>query len=383
VLKLLPYVLKHKLSYRWGWPKVLPINVTISVTFNCPSRCLTCYATSRKAKELTVDEYRRIFRSLGRDPFWVTISGGEPFLRPDLPEIVDAICDESSPAIINIPTSGTVHAHIFKFLPRMLERTRGMQLTINFSLDEIGERHDWVRRTPKNWEKTLESIRFAQSLKKQYPHLVVGIHSVISVFNVKRFPEIHEALMALRPDSYITEVAEERVELQTMGTGITPPPRDYAAAVDVLVARMRAAPKGGFVSMIDAFRLEYYSLVKRILAERRQVIPCYAGLTSCHIAADGDVWGCCIRAEPVGNLRDVDYDFARLWHSRPADAFRRSVRNRECECPLANASYTNMLMDAGSLARVGANVLRGAVSHAGRRLRPLPRAHPGPERGNV
>ena len=357
MLRLLPRLVKHQLSYRWGWPRVLPINVTASVTFKCASRCLTCYVTSRKAKELSAAEYRRIFRSLGRDPFWVTISGGEPFLRPDLAEIVDAICEESRPAIINIPTSGTTHKHIVEQLPRMLERTRGMQLTVNFSLDDVGERHDFIRRTPRNWQKTLESLRFAQSLKERYPHLVVGIHSVISVFNVRRFPEIYDALLALGPDSYITEVAEERAELQSVGTGITPPPRDYATAVDFLSARIRAAPRAGFASIIDAFRLEYYRLAKRILSERRQVIPCYAGLTSCHIAADGDVWGCCTRAEPLGNLREVDYDFARLWQARPAGAFRRSVKNRECECPLANVSYTNMLMHPGSLSRVGANAV--------------------------
>jgi MoaA/NifB/PqqE/SkfB family radical SAM enzyme len=367
MLKLLPYVLKHKLSYRWGWPRVLPINVTISVTFNCPSRCLTCNVTSRKAKELTVEEYRRIFRSLGRDPFWVTISGGEPFLRPDLPEIVDAIMAESGPEIINIPTSGTTHKHIFAFLPRMLERTKGIQFTVNFSLDELGERHDQIRRTPHNWEKTLESIRFAKSLKKTYPHLVVGIHSVISVFNVKRFPEIYEGLMELEPDSYITEVAEERAELLTVGTGITPPPETYAEAVDFLIARMKSNRRKGYASIVEAFRLEYYELTKRILAERRQVIPCYAGLTSCHIAADGDLWGCCVRAEPVGNLRDVDYDFPRLWQGRAAKKFRRSVKNLECQCPLANASYTNMLLDAGSLVRVGRNLAGAAGTQLARR----------------
>jgi MoaA/NifB/PqqE/SkfB family radical SAM enzyme len=357
LLKLLPYVLKHKLSYRWGWPPVLPINVTISVTFNCPSRCLTCNVTSRKAKELSVDEYRKIFRSLGRDPFWVTISGGEPFLRPDLADIVDVIVAESRPQIVNIPTSGTTHKHIFELLPRMLQATRGMQFTVNFSLDEIGERHDAIRRTPRNWVKTLESIRFAKSLKKDFPHLVVGIHSVISVFNVKRFPEIYDELLALEPDSYITEVAEERAELLTVGTGITPPPEDYAEAVDFLIRRMKASRRSGFASVVEAFRLEYYELVKRILSERRQVIRCYAGLTSCHIAADGDLWGCCVRAEPVGNLRDADYDFARLWQGEAARRFRRSVKNLECQCPLANASYTNMLMDAGSLLRVGRNLL--------------------------
>lgn len=368
MLKLLPYVLKHKLSYRWGWPKVLPINVTISVTFNCPSRCLTCNVTSRKAKELSVDEYRRIFRSLGRDPFWVTISGGEPFLRPDLPEIVDAIMTESHPEIINIPTSGTVQKHIFAFLPRMLERTKRIQFTVNFSLDELGERHDQIRRTPHNWKKTLESIRFAKSLKKTYPHLVLGIHSVISTFNVKRFPEIYEGLMELEPDSYITEVAEERAELLTVGTGITPPPETYAEAVDFLIARMKSNRRAGFASIVEAFRLEYYELTKRILAERRQVIPCYAGLTSCHIAADGDLWGCCVRAEPVGNLRDVDYDFGRLWQAKAAKEFRRSVKNLECQCPLANASYTNMLMDAGSLVRVGRNLAGAAGTQLARGL---------------
>jgi MoaA/NifB/PqqE/SkfB family radical SAM enzyme len=357
VLRLVPRLLKHKLSYHSGWPKVLPINVTVSVTFKCASRCLTCYVTSRKAKELSVDEYRRIFRSLGHDPFWVTISGGEPFLRPDLAEIVDVICEESRPAIVNIPTSGTTHKHIFEQLPRMLERTRGMQLTINFSLDEVGERHDFIRRTPHNWKKTLEALRFAQSLKPRFPHLVVGIHSVISVFNVRRFPQIHDALTALGPDSYITEVAEERAELQSRGIGITPPPRDYAAAVDFLASRIRKTPRTGFASIIDAFRLEYYRLAKRILAERRQFIPCYAGLTSAHVAADGDVWGCCTRAEPLGNLRDAGYDFARIWHAGAAGAFRRSVKARECECPLANVAYTNMLMDPGSLTRVGANAI--------------------------
>jgi MoaA/NifB/PqqE/SkfB family radical SAM enzyme len=358
LLKLLPYVAKHKLSYRWGWPKVRPINVTISVTYKCPSRCLTCDVTSRPARELTVDEYRRIFRSLGRDPFWVTISGGEPFLRVDLPEIVDAICTESAPGIINIPTSGTMTRQISSVLPRILERTRGLQLTVNFSFDELGERHDAIRRTPGNWKKTLETMRLARSLKKDFPHLTIGINTVISVFNVDRFEEIYEGLQALEPDSHVTEVAEEREELRTMGSGITPPPQRYADVVDFLVGRIKARPRAGFGAVVDAFRLEYYALARRILAERRQVIPCFAGVTSCHVAADGDLWGCCVRAEPLGNVRDVDYDLPRLWQDAPARAFRRSVKARECHCPLANVAYTNILMAPGALARVGANFAR-------------------------
>jgi MoaA/NifB/PqqE/SkfB family radical SAM enzyme len=357
ILRLLPLISKHRLRRLAGSPPALPFNVTASVTFRCPSRCQTCNITSRKVQELTAEEWRRIFNSLGKNAYWVTISGGEPFLRPDLPDIVDAISEESSPSIINIPTSGTTHSHLYKFLPGILKRTSGSQLTLNFSLDEIGDRHDQIRRTPQNWEKTLESLRFARSLQADFPHFTIGIHTVISVFNIDRLPVIYEELQKLAPDSYITEIAEERAELLTLGTGITPPADKYAEAVDFIMARMRAKQPRGFASIISQFRLEYYNLVKKTLVENRQVIPCYAGSASCHIAADGAVWGCCVRAESLGNLREVDYDFARIWKNPAARKFRDSVRRKECHCPLANAGYTNMLMNPFTMARVGWNLV--------------------------
>ena len=92
-----------------------------------------------------------------------------------------------------------------------------------------------------------------------------------------------------------------------------------------------------------------------------------AGWASAHLAPDGNLWGCCVRAETMGNLRDFGYDFRTVWRGPAADAFRASVRNKECACPLANASYTYLLLDAPSLARVSANmagisgILRGGV----------------------
>ena len=109
--------------------------------------------------------------------------------------------------------------------------------------------------------------------------------------------------------------------------------------------------------LVESLRLEYYELAARILEEKRQIIDCYAGWASAHLAPDGHVWGCCVRAESMGNVRDHGYDFReRLVRRRKADAFRASVRAHECACPLANASYTNLLLDARSLARVAANM---------------------------
>jgi MoaA/NifB/PqqE/SkfB family radical SAM enzyme len=371
ILKLSALIGRQKLASLPGCPAANPFNLTISVTFKCPSRCMTCNVTSRKAQELTAEEYRRIFNSIGKSGYWVTISGGEPFLRPDLPEIVDAICEESSPGIINIPTSGTTHAHMYKFLPEILKKTQGRQFTLNFSLDEIGDRHDQIRRTPKNWEKTLESLRFARSLQPAFPHLTIGIHTVISIYNIERLPIIYEELQKLAPDSYITEIAEERAELMTLGTGITPSPDKYAEAIDFIVSRIRSRHHPGFASIINGFRLKYYDLAKKTIVEKRQVIPCHAGSASCHIAADGEVWGCCVRAESFGNIRDAEYDFTRIWRSPSAQAFRKSVKRKECYCPLANASYTNMMMNPSIMLRIGWNLVfqkradyRGMVANA-------------------
>jgi hypothetical protein len=57
-----------------------------------------------------------------------------------------------------------------------------------------------------------------------------------------------------------------------------------------------------------------------------------------------------------------------VWFGPTADSFRDSVRKHECSCPLANASYTNLLLDAPSLTRVAANMagLSGLVSELSR-----------------
>jgi hypothetical protein len=104
--------------------------------------------------------------------------------------------------------------------------------------------------------------------------------------------------------------------------------------------------------------MEYYRQVKQLLAEGREVIPCYAGIASAQIATDGRVWLCCVKAEPLGDLRQSGYDFPTVWFSPEARAAQQEVVRTRCRCPLANAAYTNMLHHPGSLFRVALNLLR-------------------------
>ncbi len=119
----------------------------------------------------------------------------------------------------------------------------------------------------------------------------------------------------MEPDSYITEIAEERVELGTIGEKITPNLDKYSQAIDFLISEMKQNKLTGVAKIARAFRYEYYELVKKFLVSHEQVVPCFAGIASCQISPDGDVWPCCIRADSMGNLRENDYDFMKIWNN--------------------------------------------------------------------
>lgn len=356
MIKVLLSIPFYALMRRFGRPRLLPLNLTVSVTYRCNSRCLTCNVYEKRADEFSLEEFDRTFRSLGRAPYWYTMSGGEPFLRPDLADICASAHDRNRPGIINIPTNGLLSDRIPEAVREIASRCPGTQIIVNLSIDDIGERHDRIRGVEGSYEKALATYEGLRRLDA--PNLTVGVHTVISVHNVDRVPEIYRTITSeLAPDSFITEIAEERVELGTVGAGVTPGAEAYGRAIDFLVARIKEGHFEGISRVTQSFRVRYYELVKRFLAEHRQIIPCYAGIASAHIAPDGDVWFCCIKARPVGNLRDSDYDFGRVWFGLSAREERRQIREGRCSCPLANAGYTNMLMHLPTVARVAGEVL--------------------------
>jgi MoaA/NifB/PqqE/SkfB family radical SAM enzyme len=340
--------------YHLGRPMLLPFSLVVSVSYRCNSRCKTCGVWRRESDELSLEEWRQVFAHLGRAPFYLTFTGGEPFLRPDLPEIVIAAAQLCRPAVITIPTNGLLTRRILDGVGRICTAAPASQVGLNLSLDAVGEEHDAIRGVPGNWQRAMETWRGLKELQPRHPNLVLSVHTVVSRFNAERIPEIVEGLAVLSPDSYITEVAEERVELGTVGWDITPSPEQYGVIAGYLSARAKAVPTTGLARFTQAFRAQYYQLARRVLEEGRQVIPCQAGWASGHIAPDGDVWTCCVRAEAAGNLRQTGYDLRPIWfqHTGDMDRLRRSIAGRECACPMANASYANMLLHPATVARV-------------------------------
>jgi MoaA/NifB/PqqE/SkfB family radical SAM enzyme len=349
---------------RSGWVKPgTPFNLTFSITNMCQSRCKTCRIwdlynknPEKRAEELTVYEIERIFRSMGRIPIF-NLSGGEPFLRGDIVEIIDLACKYLKPMIIHIPTNAIsvklAEKKTLEILNIVKRRNPSIQLTVKPSLDHIGEKHDEIRGVPDNFNKVMELFKRLRAFQKRYPNLHAELGTVISVWNVNDIKEIAGFVSRLGADSYRNEIAEKRSEMFNEEEDITPEAEEYKRAIQVFVQEIRKNMKDRrfFQRSTNAFRLQYYKLVSSIMMEHRQVIPCYAGISNAHMSPYGDIWPCCTLGYEMsmGNVRECHYDFRTVWNSERAKRIREYIKNGRCHCPLANQAYSNILMNGASL----------------------------------
>lgn len=370
--EVLPKTIRYRLASRKIAPYGLPLNLTFSVTNMCQSRCRTCAIWSvylkepeKLSQELALGEIEKIFRSMGHI-YVFNISGGEPFLRPDITEIVKLACRYLSPGIIHIPTNAvdveTAYEKTREIVKYLNENYPSVRLTVKPSLDHIGHKHDEIRGVKGNFNKVMELFDRLKGIKEEFPNLHVELGTVISRWNVNDVEEIARFVGTLGPDSYRNEIAEERSEMFNAGHSITPSAEDYRRAIGHFIPRIRGGMKNDllFQRITGAFRLVYYDLAVRILEEKRQVIPCYAGISNAHMSPYGDIWACCTLGyeNSMGNLRDFNYDFTALWNSRQADAARDKIKSGMCFCPLANQSYSNILLHGRSLLKVLREIIK-------------------------
>ena len=161
--------------------------------------------------------------------------------------------------------------------------------------------------------------------------------------------------------SYRNEIAEQRTEFYNIDDPITPSAEIYEKLMRRFSNKIKdnINSKRKLARITEAMRLVYYELAPKILREQRQVIPCYAGISNVHSNFDGEVWPCCVLGydKPMGSLRECDYDFRRIWHSKQAADVRKFIKDGNYYCPLANQAYSNILINTRTLLKMLRNYL--------------------------
>ncbi len=148
----------------------LPLEGHIDLTYRCNNNCRHCWISlpinaPEKKNELTFDEIRRIVddaRAMGCR-HW-NISGGEPLLRPDFPEIFDYLTRKAVSYSIN--TNGTL---ITPEIARLLTRKGTKMIALYGATAEV---YDHVTRNPGGFEKVMNGFDY---LKKERAGFIVQL----------------------------------------------------------------------------------------------------------------------------------------------------------------------------------------------------------------
>jgi len=355
-------------AVRRGWARPInPLTLTFSVTAACQSRCRTCnigsvyLANPRLAqRNLTLQEIEQTFRSLGRIYFF-NISGGEPFMRPDLDQIIRLACIHLRPRLIHIPTNGIAPRFIDKTVRRILQHMDellppGVPISIKPSIDGVGAMHDWVRGYDGNFAQLEKTIAILLALRREHPRLHVDLGTVISNYNLAHLDEIEDWVHARGVESYRHEIAEQRAEFHNLGDPITPSAEVYEGLTRRFKDKI-AANIGGkalLTRTTEAVRVVYYDVAVQILKQRRQVTPCYGGISNIHMNYDGEIWPCCVLGgeQALGQVREWNYDLQALLRSAQARRARSYIAAGNCACPLANQWLNNVLLTPRHMLRV-------------------------------
>ena len=368
---LLPQIIRYRLRKYGIKVSFRPITLTFSVTNRCQSRCQTCRIwefhqkhPKKAQEELNLNEIEKIFQGMGHI-FFFNVSGGEPFLRDDLVQIIELACRYLTPRIIHIPTNALLPKRIETMSDQIAQTVYQydpeVPFTIKPSIDGIGEKHDRIRGVKGNFKKLLETIERLKKLETKHPNLHLELGTVVSMANIDDLDEIADFVHSLGVESYRNEIAEQREEFFNLDDPITPTPDIYKKLMEKFSKKIREhlASKRDLAKMTESLRLVYYQLVSRTLEKKRQVIPCYAGISNIHLTPYGDIWPCCVLgyAKPMGSLRETDYDFNILWNSPQAKEVRKYISDKNCYCPLANQMYSSILCHIPSAIKTFWNIL--------------------------
>jgi MoaA/NifB/PqqE/SkfB family radical SAM enzyme len=312
------------------------------VTSRCNARCRTCFYFDKlnSRDDLTFDEIARIAETTPPlRKLW--ISGGEPFLREELAEILTLFARRTGARNINLPTNGLLPERIFRVMDRVLADCPDVSIDLNFSLDGIGATHDAIRGVPNNFVRTMETIREAGRRYKGIRRLRRNVVSVVTRENYNEIVRLglhilentdsdgqyFELMRGQGPDITLKNLTTESVK--ALHRRLMPIHRRYA---DRLFAHL-AAPVRAIARMyyLGNLRLHFDLHEKCFAHPQKWPMACTAGLTTLVVDHNGRFRACELRGI-VGDLADYGYDTQAALASDAMRAETDAIPHANCWC---------------------------------------------------
>jgi radical SAM protein with 4Fe4S-binding SPASM domain len=275
-------------------------------------------------QELTVEEYERLARNLG-PVLQITFTGGSPELRKDLPDIVERFHEHCTPSNITFCMLGHHTDRIVSQIERILRNCPGQKLKVGISLDGLGEDHDRLRGIPGLFKSVISTVRALAELKRHYPNLRIDIGMTVHGLNYGTVVETAEWVRANLPVDVLKPIL-------VRGDPLNPQAKNdlckttYLQVVDRDAPWLSGAKLGRPFSMFDYLVHAKEKVSRDIIAETSTTgvapVTCASGRETAVIYPTGDIAGCELREDVLGNIREANFDFRGIWFSDAAHRFR-------------------------------------------------------------
>jgi len=323
-----------------------PVILNILITSICDMRCSHCFFTeelddqARKKFQMTTAQLERVSETLGGKLPILIIAGGEPFTRKDLPEVVGAFYQNNHLESVYLMSNGGIQQRIMPDITRILQECPKLNVTVALGIDGLKEEHEKIRGKAGSWDKAISTARMLQELQRDFPRLDVQTCTCFMNSNQERIFAWYDFLRdELKPDkinvNYIRPPSANPKELNIDISRY----RQLTAMIDSdsrrgLIKNHYKGKGGYFKAAVDIYMHE---LIARTELSHQAQLRCFAGTTGGVIYDEGTV-STCENLDPIGNLRDYQWNFWALWNSPELNARRNQIK-QGCFCTHESNCY--------------------------------------------
>jgi len=311
---------------------LLPEQLTFFVTNRCNLDCSHCFVDKNSItedQELTVGEIDKIAQTMPKIKY-VTITGGEPFLRKDIVDIVRTLNTNLRPLMITILTNGYMLDIVTNRVDEILEDCPQTNILLKISIDGPAETHDEIRQKLGSFDNACAAFAKLKKLKHKHQNFNLGLITTYTEKNANHIKDLYDdVIIGLNPDQYglILERPNRANELNEM-INID----DYITVLKQTNRMLFSSAKGLFQKFRLAYKTKMAEKLKEIYLTKKYPMKCFAGVLNAVISANGDIFACEQIHEKFGNLREADYDWNKVWRSPQAQSIRDSISQKKCFC---------------------------------------------------
>lgn len=287
------------------------LNGTVIVTYRCNARCSMCNrykAPSRADEEISIETIRKLPRM-----YFTNVTGGEPFIRTDLKEIIRELYKISDRIVIS--TNGFFTDRIMDLCEEFPE------VGIRISIEGLEETNNEIRGLPDGFQRGYQTLKKLREMGMKDVGFGMTVQDrnacdLVPLYQISDKLGMEFATASLHNSFYFVE-SKNIIHDREM----------VAANFEKLINELLKSnsPKKWFRAYFN------HGLINYIYGQKR-LLPCDMSFDTFFIDPYGDVMPCngtCDK-EVMGNLNTQTWE--ELWNSEEAELVRKRARSCDRNC---------------------------------------------------